>query len=255
MKNIGVLIIVAVIVLIVFQGRNKSQEDKEINDKVIVNKSSQKSEAQKVKSSQKFDDSSSENKKRLTAEDKSDQEKAAFEEKLKNEMSKPVERFKMKGKSIDEFVEEINKFSDVKVHYISEGTPGFLIDDRFAKPKKSSKLNLDFENMPIGEILRYFSIVSHKIYKVDMDNQRIILADHSVILEEQITEKYADLFEGTVESETAESAIAIQRKLEDLGVSFGAGSDLTIENGQLLITNSEENHEKLKQIREQLTDN
>ena len=106
--------------------------------------------------------------------------------------------------------------------------------------------------MPVGEIIRYASIATGKKYKVDVENERVILADPSIILDAQTTVKYDGLFEGTIEAENSEAQAALKKKLESMGISFGAGSDLKIENGQLFITNSETNHARLKELRDSL---
>ena len=65
-------------------------------------------------------------------------------------------------------------------------------------------LNFDFENMPVGDIIRYICIASGKKYKVETN--AVIIADPSIELDEMVTRFYP--VSSTVFSSIAEGAPA-----------------------------------------------
>jgi general secretion pathway protein D len=135
--------------------------------------------------------------------------------------------------------------------------------------------NFDFENLPIGEIIRYICISSHLKYKVD--SYAVIIADPSVKIDEMVTRFYpvnSSVFSAL--SDTAPQSTGgeldldsdfdatrggdggdgqdIRKYLESLGVQFPAGAQVAYLQGvsRLIVTDTVTEQRRIQEILNQL---
>lgn len=156
-------------------------------------------------------------------------------------------------------------------------------DDPFAEPDALSdapeevvssgtdkKFNFDFENMPIGEIIRYICIAAGLKYKVD--DHAVIIADHRVRIDEMVTRFYpvnsqvfsaikdtaggdggGDLV-GGIGDIAGEDEGDVKQYLEAMGVQFPAGSSIAyLPNvSRLVVNNTVTEQRRIQEIINQL---
>ena len=131
--------------------------------------------------------------------------------------------------------------------------------------------NFDFENMPIGEIIRYICISSNLKYKVD--THAVIVADPKVQVDDMVTRFYPvnsqvfstiaetgaggggdDLVGGIGEVAGGEDEKSVENYLKAMGVQFAAGSTVAYLRGvsRLVVTNTVTEQRRIQEILNQL---
>ena len=131
--------------------------------------------------------------------------------------------------------------------------------------------NFDFENMPIGEIIRYICVASNLKYKVDAN--AVIVAHPSVQIDEMVTRFYPvnssvfaslqesapqgggnDLVGGIQDLGGGEDEQNVQSYLEAMGVQFPAGAQVAYLPGvsRLVVTNTVTEQRRIQEILNQL---
>ena len=156
-------------------------------------------------------------------------------------------------------------------------------DDPFAEPDavadapvsdnvstSDKKFNFDFENMPIGEIIRYICIAAGLKYKVD--DHAVLIADPRVTIDEMVTRFYpvnsqvfsaikdtaaggggGDLI-GGIDDVAGEDEGDVKQYLEAMGVQFPAGSTVAyLPNvSRLVVNNTVTEQRRIQEIINQL---
>lgn len=135
------------------------------------------------------------------------------------------------------------------------------------------KYNFDFENMPIGEIIRYICISSNLKYKVDP--HAVIVADPRVQVDDMVTRFYpvnsqvfsaiqenaaggggggGDLVGGIGDVAGGEDEQSVENYLKAMGVQFPAGSSVAYLRGvsRLVVTNTVTEQRRIQEILNQL---
>lgn len=120
--------------------------------------------------------------------DMEEQKKLLFTQKLK----KIITRFKKKD-SLKEVLLHLTELTGIQIKIITRETPGYGVDEKYANlltfpPDMDQELDLNFENIPVGEFIRYISILTSVQYKVDFDNEQILLAEQGVILNQNFND-------------------------------------------------------------------
>ena len=130
--------------------------------------------------------------------------------------------------------------------------------------------NFDFENMPIGEIIRYICIASNKKYKVDTN--AVIIADQNVQIDDMVTRFYpvnssvfaslqesapaggGDLVGGITDVGGGDDEQNVQSYLLAMGVQFPAGAQVAYLPGvsRLVVTNTVTEQRRIQEILNQL---
>ena len=155
---------------------------------------------------------------------------------------------------------------------------GLNIIDLITADKQNKTYNYDFENMPVGEIIRYICISSNMVYKVE--DKAVIIATSDAIIHDMhsdfyyISEGLLDLiknkdFSKDLEdfSEDLEDITKNKNKKQEdieelfknyfiaLGITFPKGSSILFLKTSpfLYIRNTKQNQQKLKEIFKQLS--
>jgi len=157
----------------------------------------------------------------------------------------------------DEFDAEVDDFGeeeDTAVADVEESAGGKTYD-------------FDFENMPLGEIIRYICVGSGLKYKVE--SNAVVIADAQVVIDEMVTRFYpvsSSVF--NVLKETGERAgglidddsvdvggeTSVEEYLKAMGVKFNAGAKVNYIEGvsRLVLTNTVTEQRRVQKILNEL---
>ena len=253
--------IVALILLIVFvKTADKNQENGKAGE------GEERTEIDKQAAAREFQEKADNNEevsledvRRLTVSLSYKRELEEKKEHFQKNLKQIIPRFKHSN-SISEIIDELKESSGLDLKLLSSTSPGYSFDESY-KPLEedfflSKKFSFDFENMPSGEIIRYLAISANLKYKVDEENQEVILSEPGVILHDNFSnlsvdsDSFNDLkdyeFNSAEQEAPTEFDIKLVRKaLESKGVHFPAGSEIHYEKGKYVFTVPEEEQQKL----------
>ncbi|NQZ58191.1 MAG: hypothetical protein HRT88_12095, partial [Lentisphaeraceae bacterium] len=200
-----------------------------------------------------------------------------------------IPRFKQEQKSIVEVIDGIREicrsknseeyginiiyksFNELKVTQDNTDTDvdefaTSVVDD--AGDSMGKTYDFDFENMPIGEIIRYICLSSGVKYKIE--EHAVVIADPRVAIDEVVTRFYpvsSNVFASIAETgatggdddlggldEGDSEAVSVKNYLEGTGVKFAAGAKVKYLEGisRLIFTNNITEHRRLQKILDQL---
>lgn len=113
--------------------------------------------------------------------------------------------------------------------------------------EKGKVFNFDFENMPVGEIIRYLCLSANLKYKIE--NNAVIIADPKVAIHHLETKFYA-LSSNLIPNINSNTKKDFKSYFESLGVQFPAGTKVAyIESAsRLVVTNTAAEHKKVHEI-------
>lgn len=116
------------------------------------------------------------------------------------------------------------------------------------KKDNEKTFNFDFENMPIGEIVRYICISSNLKFKVD--KHAVIVADQNIQLEQMVTRFYPVRSKFMSIISDLKGDKKTRAYFESLGVNFSTGADVAYLEGvsRLVVTNTNNEQSKIQQI-------
>ena len=167
--------------------------------------------------------------------------------KMSSKLQIVIPSVKFKDIGIDAAVDMIRR-SSKKQDPDGIGINIILVTD--SKKSQEIKVNLEADNMPVGEIIRYICKQNNLPYKVD---KYAVVIGQSKNLKKMETKFYlaqAKLIQIIDDNFDGDS----QKFLKTIGMKFGPGAKVALvrTKSRLVITNSEDEHKKIAKILKQL---
>jgi hypothetical protein len=264
--NKNILILTMILCLIAFWATRNSQKNTSQPDASQTQNQPKSLTAQEIKSTLPSEQKNSTNTaRRITISESSKEELAEKKALFQKAIKAIIPEFKING-NLEEIILELKQSSGLDIELVSARTAGYSFDDNF-KPLDESTFtkkafNFDFENMPVGEIIRYLAIASGLKFKIDEERQEAIIAEKGIILNDdfktqkinkETIRKLLSSLQGpngnaSIEDVKSLTISQMRKYIHLMGVKLHAGSDLLYDGGQIFIKVTESEQKRLNTI-------